>query len=132
HRTVDDAGDRHPFLEAGHWTSSRAGAAADLDLAPTVALAADSQHDASGQELRPSQALVGVPGPVVEADDFAAPQAAGEADQQDGAVTDPDQAGVERPGHGDDVRGGDRGLLGRDPAVLVADSGQDLADMRVG
>ncbi len=63
-----------------------------------------SDH-AALQELGPAETLVGLPFPVVEADDLAAAQAASEADQQDGAVAQAGESGVEGADHGDDVGG---------------------------
>ena len=60
------------------------GAAADLDLAP-AGLPAQRQQQAVVEKFDPAAAEA-VLAAAVEADDFRAPQAAGEADQQDRAV----------------------------------------------
>src|SRR3546814_19351543 len=75
------------------------------------------------------RALLGLPFPVVEADDLAAAPATGEADQQDRPVAQAHEAGVEGTDHGDAVGSQNRRLLFRRLEVLVADTGQHLLDV---
>ena len=70
--------------------------------------------------------------PTVEADDFGAAQAAGEAEQQHGAVAQAAQvAAIERLQHGDEILGQDGFLLPRRRGVGVADAGHHGGDMAV-
>ena len=111
---------------------SVAGAAADFDLAP-AGLAAQRDEDALVEDLGPAGSVLGLPGAAVEADDFGAPQPAGEADQQDGAVAQaPEIAEIERRDHRQEVLGQHRFfLLGR-PPLGAADARQDGGDVAVG
>ena len=73
-----------PRLQRDDRAGGVGGAAADLDLAP-AGLAAQRQQQAVVEEFGPA-AVEAVLGAAVEADDFRAPQAAGEAEQQDRPV----------------------------------------------
>ena len=76
--------------------------------------------------LRPSSAA------AVEADDFRAAQAAGEADEQDGPVAQAAQiAEIERGDHGEQILGQDGLLLLRRAALGAADPGQHGGDVPV-
>ena len=64
-----------------------------------------------GKELDPAGAVFGLAGPAIEADDFGAAQAAGEADRQDRPVAKAAQIHLERRQHGQELVGEDRGFL---------------------
>src|SRR6202162_5621138 len=84
-RPVRDAGELEPGLESDDRTGGVAGATADFDLAPAD-LDLGPNDRALVENLDPAGAVFGVVGTAVEAGDFGAAQAAGKADQQDGAV----------------------------------------------
>ena len=84
------------------------------------------------RDLDPTTPVFGLIPGNVEADDLGAPQAAGKAEQQHGAVAQAAQrAAVERLQHGDEILGQDGFLLHRRLGVAVADAGQHGGDMPV-
>ena len=105
-----DAAEPQPGFEKGDRAGVGARAAADLDLAP-AGLAADGEERAFGEDFDPAGAVFGLAGPAIEADDFGAAQAAGEADRQDRPVAQAPQIHVERRQHGQKFVGEDRGFL---------------------
>ena len=84
-----------------------------------------------GEEFDPAGAVFGLAGPAIEADDFGAAQAAGEADRQDRPVAQAAQIHLQRRQHGQKLVGEDRGFLQGRAAVAAADAG-DLGDARLG
>ena len=105
-----DAAEPQPGFEEGDRAGVGARAAADFDVAPT-GLAADGQERPFGEELDPAGAVFGLAGPAIEADDFGAAQAAGEADRQDRPVAKAAQIHVQGRQHGQELVGEDRGFL---------------------
>jgi hypothetical protein len=101
---VSDAAELQPGLQGDDRAGGVAGAAADLDFAPP-GLAAHPDEDALVQEFDPAGAVLGVVGPAVEPGDLAPAQAAGEADQQDGAVAQAAQTVVEGGDHAQEIVG---------------------------
>ena len=90
-----------------------------------------NQH-ALVENFDPAAAILGLVAAAIEADDLGAAQAAGEAEQQHGAVAQAAQrAAVERFQHGDEILGQHRLLLPGRGGVLVADAGHDGGDMAV-
>ena len=76
--------------------------------------------------LRPSSAA------AIEADDFRAPEAAGETDQEDRAIPQaPEIAEIERGDHGEEILGQDRLLLLGRAALGAADPRQHGGDVPV-
>ena len=74
-----------------------------------------------------------LPRAAIETDDFRAPQSAGEADQQNGAVAKAAEiAEIERRHHREQVSGQHRLLLLGRPALGASDAGEDRGDMAVG
>ena len=73
-----------PGLERDDRAGRVGGAAADLDLAP-AGLPPQRQQQSVVEKFDPAAAEA-VLAAAVEADDFRAPQAAGETDQEDGAI----------------------------------------------
>ena len=130
-RTVGDPAKLQPDLERQNRAAQFAAAAADLDLAP-AGLAAHPDDDALLQHLDPAGAVRGLIRPAVEARYFGATQAAGEAEQQDGAIAQAAQVVFERGEHGQQVVGEHRIFLLRGPAVLAADALHDFGDMAIG
>ena len=84
-RPVFDSCEFQPGLERDDGAAELAGAAADFDLAP-AGLAAQRDEDPLIEDLGPAGSVLRLLGAAVEPDDFRAPQPAGEAEQQDGAV----------------------------------------------
>ena len=83
------------------------------------------------ENFDPAGSVLGLLGAAVEADDFGAAQAAGEADRQNGAVAQAAQIHVERRQHGQQLVGEDRLLLDGRAAVAAADAGEHRGDMAV-
>ena len=125
-----DAAEPQPGFEEGDRAGVGARAAADFDVAPT-GLAADGQERPFGEELDPAGAVFGLAGPAIEADDFGAAQAAGEADRQNRPVAQAPQIHLERRQHGQKLVGEDRGFLSGRAAMAAADAGQHGGDMAV-
>ena len=94
-RPVFDPGEFQPGLQRDDGAAEVAGAAPDFDLAP-AGFAAQRDQDARVEDLGPAGSVLGLPGAAVEPDDFRAPQAAGEADQQDRAVAQASQIAERR------------------------------------
>ena len=97
---------------------------------PVLPRSVSSRPSSKNSIQPPAEAVLGA---AVEADDFRAPQAAGEAEQQDRAVAQaPEVAEIERRDHGEEVLRQHRlFLLGR-PALGAADAGEHGGDMAVG
>ena len=125
-----DAAEPQPGFEEGDRAGVGARAPADFDVAPT-GLAADGQEGALGKDFDPAGAVFGLAGPAIEADDFGAAQAAGEADRQDRPVAQAPQIHVQRRQHGQKLVGEDRGFLQGRAAVAAADAGEHGGDMAV-
>jgi len=129
---VFDSGELQPGLQRDDGAAELAGAAPDFDLAP-AGLAAQGDQDALVEDLGPAGSVLGLLGAAVEPDDFRAPQPAGEADQQDGAVAQASQgAEIERRDHRLQVLGQDRFFLFGRPSLGAADAGEDGGDVAVG
>ena len=77
------------------------------------------------ENLDPAGAVFGLIGAAVEPDDLGAPQRPGEADRENGAVAQAAQVHVERPEHGQELVGEDRGLLCGRTAVAAANPGKN-------
>ena len=71
-------------------------------------------------------------GPAVEPGDFAAAQAAGKADQQDGAVAQAAQIVVEGRGHAQEIFGENGLLLVGRAGVAAADPAHHFGDVPIG
>ena len=125
-----DAAEPQPGFEEGDRAGVGARAAADFDVAP-AGLAADGQQRAFGKDLDPAGAVFGLAGPAIEADDFGAAEAAGEADRQNGPVAQAAQIHLQGRQHGQKFVGEDRGFLQGRAAVPAADAGQHRGDMAV-
>ena len=108
--TMADAAEPQPGFEESDRAGVGARAAADFDVAP-AGLAADGQERAFGEDLDPAGAVFGLAGPAIEADDFGAAQAAGEADRQDRPVAQAPQIHLQRRQHGQELIGEDRSFL---------------------
>ena len=80
-RTVRDAREFQPGLKRHDRAGEIGRAAADLDFAP-AGLAAQGDEQALVEELDPAGAVVGLIAADIEADDFRAAQAAGEAESR--------------------------------------------------
>ena len=93
--SMADAAEPHPGFEEGDRAGVGARPAADFDVAP-AGLAADGQERAFGQDFDPAGAVFGLAGPAIEADDFGAAEAAGEADRQNRPVAQAAQIHLER------------------------------------
>ena len=129
---MGDAGELEPGLKSDDRAGGVAGAAADLDLAP-AGLASHANDDALVEDLDPAGAVLGLVGAAVEADDFGAAQAAGEADQQDGAVAQAAQvtsrASRSSPA---DLRRSTASFWSGGRPWLAADAAHHLGDMAIG
>jgi hypothetical protein len=95
-------------------------------------LATHADEDALVQEFDPAGAVLGVVGPAVEPGDFAAAQAAGEADQQDGAVAQAAQIVGEGSDHAQEIVGENGFLLVGPPGVPAPDAAHHLGDVAIG
>ena len=131
HRAVRDLGKAQPGLKRSDRTGALGGAAADLDDAPS-GLAVDVQEGAFIEDLEPAAAVLGFVRAAIEADDLAAAQAAGKAQQQDGAVAKTAQVEGQGGEHRQKVFGKKRLFLHRRAAVAAADAGHDLQNVAVG
>jgi hypothetical protein len=128
--TVVDPAEPQPSFEKGYRAGVSARAAADFDLAPT-GLAADGQERTFRKEFDPARTVVGLAGPAIEADDFGAAEAAGEADRQDRPVAKAAQIHLQGRQHGQELIGEDRSFLCGRAAMAAADAGQHGGDMAI-
>src|SRR5580704_5098053 len=83
--TLADAAEPQPGFQQGDRAGVGPRATADLDLAP-AGLAADSEQGAFGKNFDPAGAVFALVTSTIEADDFRAAEAAGEADRENGSV----------------------------------------------
>ena len=119
-----------PGLERDDRAGGLRGAAADLDL-PPAGLPPQRQQQSVVEKFDPA-AGEAVLGAAIEADDFRAAQAAGETDEEDGAVAQaPEIAEIERGDHGEEVLGQDGLLLLGRAALGAADPGEHGGDVPV-
>ena len=130
HRPDRDPRKFEPGLQRNDGAGGVRRAAADLDLAP-AGLAAQRQQQSVVKKFDPAAAKA-ILGAAIEADDFRAPEAAGEADQEDRAVAQAAQiAEIKRGDHGEQILGQDGLLLlGRAP-LGAADPRQYGGDVAV-
>ena len=85
----------------------------------------------AAKNLDPAGSVLGLIGPAIEADDFRAAQAAGEADRQNGAVAQAAQIHLERRQHRQQFVGEDRLLLDRRAAMGAANAGEHRRNMPI-
>jgi hypothetical protein len=125
-----DPAEPQPGFEKDDWAGVGARTATDFDVAP-AGLAADGQERAFGENFDPAGAVLGLARPAIEADDFGAAEAAGEADRENRPVAQAPQVHIQRRQHRQKFVGEDRGFLQGRAAVAPADPGEDGGDMAV-
>ena len=137
HGAVADPPEPHPGFEQGDGAGLGAGAATNFDLAP-ASLSRNLQHGAAvivrpggRKDLDPAGAVLGLFGAAIEADDFGAAQAAGEADGENGAVADAAQIHVERRHHRQQLVGKNRFFLGWRPGMGASNAREHGRNMPV-